>query len=134
MNLPLIYLATEEVFEMTAENVLAVVFTGLTVVFIGLALLIIFVSLLGSFFKKKTVKPSSNDNSIEQPKKKIVQQPQPKVEDGISDEVVAVITAAISAMNANTDGKIFAVKSIKQSRTLRPIWALAGIQENTRPF
>ena len=57
----------------------------------------------------------------------------PVVEDGISDEVVAVIAAAVAAMSDG--GKQYAVRRIVSSRTTaRPVWAAAGIAENTQPF
>ena len=60
--------------------------------------------------------------------------PAPVVEDGIPEEVVAVIAAAVAAMS---DGNTrFAVRRISTSRPsgMRPVWASAGIAENTRPF
>lgn len=60
--------------------------------------------------------------------------PAPVVEDGIPEEVVAVIAAAVAAMS---DGNTrFAVRRISASRPsgMRPVWAAAGIAENTRPF
>ena len=55
--------------------------------------------------------------------------------DGVSDEVIAVIAAAVAAMSA-ADGKKYAVRSIKRtSRTNeRPVWAMAGLHENTAAF
>ena len=58
----------------------------------------------------------------------------PVVEDGISEEVVAVIAAAVAAMS---DGNThFAVRRISTARAQgsRPVWASAGLAENTRPF
>lgn len=60
--------------------------------------------------------------------------PAPVVEDGIPEEVVAVIAAAVAAMS---DGNTrFAVRRISASRPsgMRPVWAAAGLAENTRPF
>ncbi len=58
----------------------------------------------------------------------------PVVEDGIPEEVVAVIAAAVAAMS---DGNTkFAVRRISAARSqgARPVWSAAGIAENTRPF
>ena len=51
---------------------------------------------------------------------------------GISDEVVAVIAAAVASMAP--EGKKYAVRSVSRTRTERPVWAAAGIAESTRPF
>lgn len=124
---------TMAVHEMNSEFIMSVVFTGLTVVFIGLLLLVFFVWLFGKFFTKK---PSLK--KVSKPTEKIqVQTSQPsapKVENGISDEVVAVISAAIAAMSSE-DGKTFAIRSIKSTKsTGRSAWATAGVVNNTRPF
>lgn len=130
--------------EMNVEFVAAVVITGLVVVFIGLILLILFVDVLGKIFtfRKKAAskpKPAAPVPKAEGKKNVIVSsepsvsQKVPIVEKGISDEVVAVIAAAIAAMSAGS-GKKLAIKSIKPSKNQRNPWAAAGLQENTRPF
>ncbi|MBE6836606.1 MAG: sodium pump decarboxylase subunit gamma [Ruminococcus sp.] len=124
-----------DVLEMNVENVAAVVITGLIVVFIGLILLIAFVSFLGKFFTKKPkakkVKKASyvKEEKVNVPK---VATP-PVVEEGISDEIVAVIAAAIAAMGAKS-GKKLALRSVRTAKPQRNAWASAGIMENTRPF
>lgn len=111
--------------------VITSVFTGLFIVFLALALLIGFVSLLGIIFSAKK-KPTNNNNAGNN-SKTVTSSNNSAVEDGISDEVVAVIAAAIAAMSA--DGKSYAIRSIKKSKNgVRPVWATAGLQENTRPF
>ena len=54
--------------------------------------------------------------------------------DGVPDEVVAVIAAAIAAMSDGTTQ--YAIRRIRPATTAhaRPVWAAAGIAENTRPF
>ena len=55
-------------------------------------------------------------------------------EDGLTDEVVAAITAAIACvMTENGIVKPFAVKSIQRVGS-RNVWNMAGLLENTRPF
>ncbi len=124
---------TITVHEMNSEFIMSVVFTGLTVVFIGLLLLVFFVWLFGKFFTKKppTKKVSK---PVEKVQVKSSQLSAPKIENGISDEVVAVISAAIAAMSS-ADGKTFAIRSIKATKaTGRSAWATAGVVDNTRPF
>lgn len=133
MNFDLTFLT--EVLEMNAENVAAVVITGLVVVFSGLVLLIAFVSFLGLFFKNKD-KPKANGNVPVKTENKKNNNVGPAliVEEGISDEIVAVIAAAIAAMGAKT-GKKLAIRSVKNATNSKyNAWASAGRQDNTKPF
>jgi N utilization substance protein A len=57
----------------------------------------------------------------------------PVVEDGIEEEIVAVIAAAVAAMSAQS-GKKLVVRSVKRSVSQRDPWAAAGLADNTRPF
>lgn len=119
----------------------AVVFVGLAVVFAVLLILVFVCFLMGLISvklneskqaKNDSAKTISTDNkSTPAPIVKAVAPP-PVVEDGITDDVVAAISAAISCI-MGTDNS-FAVKSIKRTRGSRPVWNLAGINENTRPF
>ena len=56
---------------------------------------------------------------------------------GDSEEIIAVISAAVAAMSA-ADGTTYAVRSIRRadgrSRSERPVWAAAGLLDNVRPF
>lgn len=54
------------------------------------------------------------------------------VEDGIGDEIVAVIAAAVAAMGGSVGG--YALRSVRRVKEARPIWAAAGLQQNTQPF
>lgn len=59
--------------------------------------------------------------------------PAPVVEDGVPDEVVAAIAAAVAAMSDGSTG--YAIRRIRPVRTnARPVWAAAGVAENTQPF
>lgn len=60
--------------------------------------------------------------------------PAPVVEDGVPDEVVAVIAAAIAAMSDGTSQ--YVVRRIRPAKVTgaRSVWAAAGIAENTQPF
>lgn len=124
-------------------TVSSVVITGVVVVFIGLILLIFFVFLYGRIFEvinnkkfekskkilENKVSVASNQNTTNNNQS----EPIPIIENGIDEEVVAVITAAIMAMSAKS-GKRLALKSVKHAKPSRPVWANAGIAENTRPF
>jgi len=93
----------------------------------------------GKKAEKKVAKVEKKKNSekktvVAEKKEESVSAPEPVIEDGISDEVVAVIAAAIASMS---DGETrYAVRSIKKTRNVggRPVWAMAGIRENTTSF
>lgn len=122
-------------------TVSSVVITGVVVVFIGLILLIFFVFLYGRIFEAINNKKSEKSKKILENKVSAASnqnnnnqsEPIPIIENGIDEEVIAVIAAAIMAMNAKS-GKKLALKSVKHAKPIRPVWANAGIAENTRPF
>ena len=105
------------------------VLIGLVVVF-GVLVLLTFV-----FWLFGTV---ARAGKSEEPKTVVIPVPKaapaPVVEDGVSDEVVAVIAAAIAAMSDGTT--TYAIRRIRPASRVsaRPTWAAAGIADNTRPF
>lgn len=113
-----------------------VVLVGLVVVFAVLLILVAFCSITGKIFsstgkdkKKADVAP------VASAEKKSASSP--VVEDGIGDDVVAAISAAIACIMG--EGVPFTVKSISKKKTAvsaagRPAWSAAGIADNTRPF
>ena len=120
-------------------EMLSVVVTGLVVVFLALIILIIVVSLVGKLFTaKKTTAPKDEPPKVQsQPAAKPVVKAAavPQVENSISDEVVAAISAAVACvMSEEGEAKPFVIKSIKRTRGARNAWNLAGLAENTRPF
>lgn len=110
--------------------------TGLIVVFLVLIILIIVISILGKVMGSLTNRPKADNN-----KAQVVQQApvestvvaQSELEDGISEEVVAAISAAVAVI-MSAEGKSCRIRSVKRTRTNRPVWSAAGIQDNTRPF
>ena len=122
---------------------LSVVFTGIVVVFLALAILIVFLYAMGAIFesmsKKKTTTPSTPVNDAPAapaaPSKQITQAAVSS--NGLSNEVVAAITAAISCVWSEEGNTVpFVIKSIKKTRggPSRKAWNMAGVLENTRPF
>lgn len=117
-----------------------VILTGFVVVF-GMLLLLIGIIKLYSFLVMRV----QDKTSIKAQKKVKVAQPSdslkksslssapavPAVEEGISEEVVAVIAAAVAAAYGSKSR--VKIKSIRKSGG-RNAWANAGILENTRPF
>lgn len=123
---------------MEMGHVMAIVFTGIAIVFLALVILILFVSLMGKVFGisfgKKPNKSSTQKAEIKKTTdvKPVVA---PVVEEGISDEIVAVISAAVATMSSNTQGTNFVLRGIKKSKlNTRSAWAMAGIQDNTHSF
>ncbi len=118
------------------ENLLSnagmTVLIGVVVVF-SVLLILTFVFWL---FGKIASAGSSTTAPAATPKAPIVKKPvvAPVVEDGIPEEVVAVIAAAVAAMSDDTTR--YAVRRISAARVQgsRPVWAAAGIAQNTQPF
>lgn len=115
----------------------SVVLSGISIVFLALVLLILFVWLMDKVFKaingtkKKAPAPKEEAKAVPAAPKAA---PAPVVEDGISDEVVAVIAAAVAAMSAES-GRTFQLTSVKRSTgSRRGAWGNAGAAENTRAF
>lgn len=126
--------------DLSTETIASVVITGISVVFIGLVILIFVVWLYGMIFQalnkraeaKKAANKPAEEPFVIKPAPPV---PAPDVEDGIEEEIVAVISAAIAAYGAQT-GKKLAVRSIKSAGTPsgRNAWSAAGLSEATRPF
>ena len=58
--------------------------------------------------------------------------PAPVADDGVNEEVIAVISAAVATMYGSPEKA--RIKSIKKSSGGRSAWANAGLLDNTRPF
>lgn len=120
--------------------VASVVITGLVVVFLALIILIVAVSVIGKIFtaidnKKKA--PQTDDKSItnvsESTKSDSTEVVLQVSSEDDSDEVVAVITAAIAAvMQSEGNKKPFVIKSVKRVSGVRNVWNQAGLIENTQ--
>lgn len=127
--------------DLGAGTVASVVITGIVVVFIGLVLLILLVSIYGKIFDvingraarkaEEAKKAAEAAKAVAKPEP--IKAAAPVVEDGIEEETVAVIMAAISAMSS-AEGNKLVLKSVKTAKPQRPAWSTAGIIDNTRPF
>lgn len=122
---------------LSGTTIATVVITGMVVVFIGLILLVLLVMLYGKIFdavnRKKEEKKNAEAVKVETKPAENVPVVPPAIEEGIEEEVVAVIAAAVEAMSAQS-GKKLKLKSVKTVKPQRNPWAAAGIAENTRPF
>lgn len=115
----------------------SVVLVGLVVVFSVLLILVAICWVMGRIFSALT--GGKNGGAQAGKKSEAASAPavkkeaaSPVVEDGISDEIVAAISAAVACMMGS--GKSFALKSVRRAKETRSAWSSAGIAENTRPF
>ena len=111
---------------------LMTVLIGLVVVFAVLIVLTCIFWLFGKVVGGKSESPAVA-KAAPAPVVKAPVASAPVQQDGVSDEVVAVISAAIAAMS---DGETtYVVRRIRPAAThgARPVWAAAGIADNTRP-
>lgn len=117
-----------------------VIISGLVIVFLALIVLIALMWAMGKALSslKRDQKPSAPAQAPVVPaapkQAAPVAQVQPTAEEGIPGEVVAAISAAVAFLMEDAGEKGYVVKSIKRAREARPVWGLAGIMENTRPF
>lgn len=115
--------------------------TGFTIVFAVLIFLIFIIWLYGKIItsaqnkaiEKKNAKIKAEKSEKTEKTARVKQKPYipAKPDDGLSEEVVAVISAAVYSMYGSTE-KV-KIKSIKKSGG-RSAWANAGVINNTRPF
>lgn len=123
---------------------LTVLITGFVVVFVVLILLILLITIYGIIVSKaqKAVadKKAKKEALVaaELESKESVKAEEtvaavltPTTAGGLTDEVVAVIAAAVDAMYGEGVVKVKSIKKVPQSR---PVWSTAGILDNTRPF
>ncbi|HAN44852.1 MAG TPA: sodium pump decarboxylase subunit gamma [Ruminococcaceae bacterium] len=112
------------------------IFTGFAVVFaalIGLSLLVYIVGKIFDSINGKNKPEAPKNAETPKPVSVPVQNRQMIVQDGVDDDIIAVIAAAVAAMTAST-GKAYAIKSVKRAKESRPVWGFAGMQQNTMPF
>ena len=121
-----------------------VILTGFAVVFGMLFLLILIIKRYSAVVagaqraadnrakrKERVMERVSDDSGVH-----VIKRPAyvtaPTIEEGIPEEVVAVIAAAVAACDSSGTGK--RIKSIKKANGGRSAWANAGVLDNTRPF
>lgn len=128
--------------QISGTETASVVITGFAVVFAALILLVICISIFGRIFdsiantkknKVKLEKPAATIQTVTKAPVITGNAASTEIQDGIDDEVIAVISAAIAAISSST-GSGYAIKSIKRSVNNVNRWAAAGLLDNTRPF
>ena len=123
----------------TFELGLNVTMTGIALVFSMLVLLVLILILFGKVFvalqnaaEKKAEKARAATLTQMQDDDKsdtlIINE-----EDGISEEVIAVISAAVATLYMGSSKKPV-IKAIKKSNGRRSAWGNAGVANNTRAF
>ena len=116
-------------------SIATVIITGLVLVFAILILLYLIIALQGVIFvgldkKKSEKKQEEKPAPAPAPAAKAAPAPAPAVQAGIPGEVVAAISAAVTAASDTPD----AVRSITKAPARRNGWALAGVYSYTEPF
>jgi sodium pump decarboxylase gamma subunit len=115
-----------------------VVFSGLIIVFFVLVMLILLVTLMGKALSRGKAAPPPAPASAAvpaAPRPVVV----PQAAAGDSGEVIAVISAAVSAyMEETAPGTAYAITGIHprpgRTKDTRPAWGFAGMRQNTEPF
>lgn len=115
-----------------------VVLTGFVVVFAVLVLLIVIIKIYSGIVTMAQQKGNKKTNVAEKPKESpaptapVTTAPVSVADDGVNEEVIAVISAAVATMYGSPEKA--RIKSIKKSSGGRSAWANAGLLDNTRPF
>lgn len=107
-----------------------VVFCGVAIVFLMLLILIGVMYIFGAF--SKTGRKQKTAPAATEQKPAVKAAPAPIVADGVDDETVAAITAAIYYLYGGSN-VVPAITFIQPSKG-RPVWAKAGIAQNTKAF
>jgi Na+-transporting methylmalonyl-CoA/oxaloacetate decarboxylase gamma subunit len=109
----------------------ALVVVGIVVAFVILVTLVVLCALVSKVFRMLNGTNASKTATAAQGNSSLT----PVVQDGVGDDVVAAISAAIAVMmSSEGNTKPYAIRSIRRAREARPAWNAAGIYENTRPF
>lgn len=119
----------------TEPSVLVVAGTGISLVFFVLILLTFIITLQGKLFdalNAKKQKAAAEAAVKSQPQPPQLQEPMeepPFVEEGINEEIVAVIAAAVAAAS----GGKYTLRAVKRAGG-RGSWGAAGVKSGTEPF
>ena len=120
----------------TEPSVLVVAGTGMSLVFLVLILLTFIITLQGKLFdalNAKKQKAAAEAAVKSQPQPPQLQEPMeepPFVEEGINEEIVAVIAAAVAAAS----GGKYTLRAVTRAGGGRGSWGAAGVKSGTEPF
>lgn len=119
------------------ETITVTTLTGILIVFAALILLIFIIWLFGKFFSgvKKTDKKAEKKAAPVKAAPVAAPVVLPAATAKSDDDIIAVIAAAV-AMYGESEGKRYAVRSVRRSANNggRSPWAAAGIAQNVRSF
>lgn len=110
-----------------------VTLTGLVIVFLALILLVVILSIFSGVFGRVGKKKAAPRPVETPPAVYNAPAPAPAASDGVGDEIVAVIAAAVEYAYSGT-GKKPVIKSVMPSKKDRSAWGAAGVADNTRAF
>ena len=131
-----------ELFDDKGMLMAVITCSGILIVFLILLLLIFIFYAYGGIFRAVTNSKASKNKKTDSEKSAAQQQraaapsaSSVPVDDGaIPDEIIAVIAAAVAALE---DGGKYSVKRVTRAQRQsgsRSAWAAMGVYENTRPF
>lgn len=115
-----------------------VTITGITLVF-AMLLLLVFILYVFGFISKVVTKSKDkksakiNAETLAAMKNDVDEPVESGSNDELSDEIVAVIAAAVNSLYSGTN-KRPVIKTIKKASARRSAWGNAGIIQNTRSF
>ena len=118
-----------------------VTLSGFIIVFAMLILFVFVISAFGAIMSRTAGKPKKAKPAAPKTESKPVPTKSAPAAtaalapvNGVDDETVAVISAAVAMMYEGT-GKIPVIRSVKPAATgVRSAWKTAGVLNNTRPF
>ncbi|WP_419503411.1 OadG family protein [Candidatus Allofournierella excrementavium] len=116
-------------------SVLVVAGIGMSLVFLVLILLTYIIALQGKLFdalnarKQKAAAEAAVKSQPQPPQLQEPMEAPPFVEEGISEEIVAVIAAAV----ASASGGKYTLRAVKRAGG-RGSWGAAGVESGTEPF
>lgn len=122
-------------FEQQVQLSITVLLAGLVIVFVMLIFLTYLIKGYGAVVKK--LLPGNHEES--KPAVSAVPMARPVVsgtaaaaKDGIPEEVIAAISAAVYVMYGSSGATVTSIR--RAAQPARSAWAMAGLLENTRPF
>lgn len=115
------------------EFALTVVLVGVTIVFLALLGLTLIFILYGKILGGVKKDDKGTPPKVTKTEQKTMPTPAPVVEQGIGDDVIAAISAAVAYMLGGSSSG-FTVRSVKRAAQPRKEWRMAGMLQNTRPF
>jgi len=119
-------------FEQKVQIALTVLLTGIVIVFVMLIFLTYVIKGYGAIVSSIEAKISPKKTAPAVPSPVSFASAASAIQEGIPDEVVAAISAAVYMMYGASGSTVTSIHRAAQSN--RSAWGMAGMMENTRPF